>query len=63
MGAVRVTVLDHETGEEAVQEVPNHDFFVLTTGDCYVDYTQVYPKSGTVQLTIKGRNGLKAGKK
>lgn len=55
MASVTVTVKDSETGEEQSQVVPDNDFFVLTTGECYLDYRQIYPKSGTVQLTIKGR--------
>jgi hypothetical protein len=53
--SLTVTVRDNETGEEQTAQVPDHDFFVVTTGDCYLDGVQSYPTKGTAVLTIKGR--------
>lgn len=52
--AVQVTARDVATGESGVKDVPLHDYFVLTTGDCHVDQVTSY-SNGTVVLTIKGR--------
>lgn len=53
--SLTVTVKDNETGEEQTAQVPDHDFFLVVTGDCYLDGSQSYPTKGTVVLTIKGR--------
>jgi hypothetical protein len=52
---IRVTVEDTETGKTETQEVEANDYFILTTGACHVEHTQVYPTKGTHVLTIKGR--------
>lgn len=52
MSKIRVTVEDPDTGESETQEVED-DYILVTAGKCYVSYTQVFPKSGTHQLTIK----------
>lgn len=49
---IRVTVEDLKTGEVESQEVED-DFVLVCAGRCYLAHTNVYPKSGTVQLTIK----------
>lgn len=51
---IRVTVEDLKTGESESQVIQD-DYVVVTAGSCYVSYTQVYPKTGTHQLTVKGR--------
>lgn len=51
---IRVTVEDLATGEsESV--VIRDDYVCIAAGSCYVSHTQVFPRSGTHQLTIKGR--------
>lgn len=52
---VRITVEDLATGEKETKEVEDNDYFILTTGNCEVTNTQVYPAKGTHVLTIKGR--------
>lgn len=53
---IKVTVEDLETGETESTMIKN-DYIVIAAGTCYVSHTQVFPKSGTHQLTIKGRAG------
>jgi hypothetical protein len=53
---IRVTVTDLATGEEQIQEIRD-DYVVVCAGSCYLAHTQIFPKSGTHQLTIKGRDG------
>lgn len=50
---IEITVRDLETGE-AETEVIENDYFLVTAGSCRVTSTQLYPKSGTHVLTIKG---------
>jgi hypothetical protein len=52
---IRVTVVDLGTGATETIEVPLHEYLLLTTGNCHVSATQVYPKKGTHVVTIKGR--------
>lgn len=52
---VRVTVLDHATGQTETKEIPPGEYLIICTAPCDVAHTQVYPKSGTHVLTIKGR--------
>lgn len=54
--AIEVTVRDTETGQSSTATIEN-DYIVITAGTCEVTTFQDYPKSGTTQLTIKGRNG------
>lgn len=49
---IRVTVTDLATGESTSREISD-DYIIVTAGDHYVAHTQWYPRSGTVQLTIK----------
>jgi hypothetical protein len=56
----RVTIEDLEAGTKETMLVPNNDYYLLATGSCFVANTQVYPKSGTHVLTIKGRGGKRA---
>lgn len=49
----RVTVEDLETGTIVSRDVPLHDYFILTTGDCTTS-TQAYA-NGTRVITVKGR--------
>jgi hypothetical protein len=53
---IRVTVEDTDTGKTETVEVAPNDYWMVTTGSCYVSSTQVYLKTGTHQLTIKGRS-------
>lgn len=55
MKGIRVAVLDHATGKEEAIEVPPGEYLILCTTPCWVSHTQVYPKSGTHVLTVKGR--------
>jgi hypothetical protein len=58
--SLRVTVEDIEEGGSETVVVPDGEYFILTTTTCYVASQQVYPKAGTVVLTIKGRNPKRA---
>lgn len=53
--AIRVTVEDLASGDEETQVINEGDYLLITTEPCYLSHTQAYPKSGTHQLTIKGR--------
>lgn len=50
----RVVCTDLVAGESE-EAVIRDDYVVITDGDRYVDGLQVYPKSGTVVVTIKRR--------
>jgi hypothetical protein len=52
----RVTVEDLETGDQESKDVAEDDYFVLTTGTCYLAGVQSYPVQGTCVLTIKGHS-------
>lgn len=55
---VKITVINDSTGvvEDTEEKVlPENDYLVTTTGECYVAAVQAYPKSGTHVVTIKGR--------
>lgn len=52
---IRVTVLDHASGETETKEVPPGEYLILCTRPCWVSHVQAYPKSGTHVLTVKGR--------
>lgn len=54
---ITVTVTDSATGESETREMPENDYFLLCTGACHEASIQVYPKTGTHVLTIKGRRG------
>lgn len=49
-----IKVLDVESGEEHVVEVPEGDYFIVATEPCHVAHIQSFA-NGTVNLTIKGR--------
>lgn len=53
--AVVVTVSDPNTGETLESNEIQDDYVLVTAGSCELHYTNVYPTTGTVQLTIKGR--------
>ena len=50
---IRVTVEDLETGDTDTAVIWD-DYFLLCAGCCHLTYTNLFPSSGTVQLTIKG---------
>lgn len=52
---IRITVEDTENDTMETEVIADNDYFIVTTGDCYVDHTQIYPGKGTHILTIKGR--------
>jgi hypothetical protein len=52
---IRVTIENTDTGKTETETIASNDYWIITTGTCYVSNTQVYPKTGTHQLTIKGR--------
>jgi hypothetical protein len=54
--AIRVTVLDTESGDTSTAEIENN-YIVVTAGTCEVTGRQVYPAKGTHVLTIKGATG------
>lgn len=56
-GVIEVTVKDLATSEEDTQVVANHDYLLITTGDCHIAHVQSYPKKGTHVITVKGRRG------
>lgn len=53
--SLKVTVVDEQTGDAETQTVPDGDYLLIVTDPCYLAHTQTFPKSGTHQLTIKGR--------
>lgn len=50
---IRVTVLDTESGETSTEEIEDN-YILVTAGSCYRDGVQVYPKTGTHVVTVKG---------
>jgi antirestriction protein ArdC len=52
--ALRVTVEDLKTGDVQTAYVPLHDYVIIATGDCHYS-VQAYPRTGTHQITVKGR--------
>ena len=52
--SLTVTVRDNETGDTASAHVPDHDYFLVVTGECYLAHSQTHI-NGTHVLTIKGR--------
>ena len=56
---LRVTVTDLVTGDEQTKAILDHDYLVITTGDCYVANTQIFPAKGTHVLTIKGQRAVR----
>lgn len=52
--ATRVTATDLRTGESQTAEIQDN-YVIVCAGTCHVAHENHYPKSGTVQLTIKGR--------
>lgn len=53
--SLTVTVVDNETGDTETKHVTDGDYVLICTEPCHLDYVQVYPTTGTVQLTVKGR--------
>lgn len=51
---IRVTVLDHESGDIQIAEVPAGEYLLLTTTPCWLAHTQMH-SNGTHVLTVKGR--------
>lgn len=49
---IRVTVEDLESGESQSKEIEN-DYILVCAGNYYLAHANEYPRSGTVQLTIK----------
>lgn len=52
--SLTVKVRDNETGDEQEVQVADNDYLLLCVGQCHEASVQVYPKSGTHVLTIKG---------
>ncbi|PXY33579.1 hypothetical protein BAY59_10890 [Prauserella coralliicola] len=50
----RVTVEDLDTGETESKVVAPGDYLLITIAPCRLSSVSQYPKSGTVQLTLKG---------
>lgn len=50
---IEITVRDLETGEVETKVIEN-DYALVTAGTCHLAHTQLYPKSGTHVLTLKG---------
>lgn len=49
---IRVTVEDIETGETEIREIKD-DYILVCAGRYHLTHTNLYPRSGTVQLTVK----------
>lgn len=49
---IRVTVEDTETGETETCEIKD-DYILVCAGRYHLAHTNLYPQSGTVQLTVK----------
>jgi hypothetical protein len=54
--SLRVTVLDEQTGDEEVVQVPDGEYFILCTAPCHVAHVNAHA-NGTHVLTVKGRTG------
>lgn len=52
---LRVTVEDIETGDTDTAEVPEGDYLIICHDPCYEAGIQVYPRTGTHVITVKGR--------
>lgn len=59
-GVLTVTVRDNKTGETETRDVADNDYLLICTGGCYEAGIQVYPKSGTHVITIKGQRARRA---
>jgi hypothetical protein len=60
---VTLTVTVHDDSgkqEDSTVQVADNDYFIVTTGACYVAHTNVFPKAGTHVLTIKGQRARHA---
>lgn len=53
MARVKVTCEDPDTGESDAQELDPNSYIVVCGEHMYVAHEQVFPKSGTVQLTLR----------
>lgn len=53
--SLKVTVVDEQTGDTETQTVADGDYLLICVDPCYLHYINHFPKSGTAQLTIKGR--------
>jgi hypothetical protein len=53
--SLKVTVVDEQTGDTETQTVTDGDYLLICVDPCYLHYVNHFPKSGTAQLTIKGR--------
>lgn len=51
----RVTVTDLETGETETIEIRDDDYFLLTTGRCYVSFREERERGQTHILLIEDR--------
>jgi hypothetical protein len=51
---IELTVKDLKTGETQMARLPAGTYVVTTTEPCHVAQEQHYPRTGTVQLTLKG---------
>lgn len=49
---IRVTVEDIDTGETEIREIKD-DYILVCAGRYHLTHTNLYPRSGTVQLTVK----------
>ena len=58
--SLTVTVRDDQTGEEETGHVMDGDYLLVTCLPCRLDGYQVYPKSGTVVLTVKDHRPVKS---
>lgn len=58
--SIEITVRDTETGETQTKTITD-DYVVICAGRRYVHHKQVFPKSGTHQLTIKVDRSVDAG--
>jgi hypothetical protein len=55
-GYIRVTSEDLSADPDPPQVAEiKDDYVIVCAGSCYVSHVSTWPKSGTVQLTIKGR--------
>jgi len=52
--SVRVTVVDEQTGDTETKQIPDGDYLLIVTEPAYAAF-QVYPKTGTHVITVKGR--------
>ena len=53
--SLRITVVDEQTGDTETRTVADGDYALICAEPCYLHYINSFPRTGTVQLTVKQR--------